>query len=1055
MSKEIFDCDKIKNVLSRKDFIKSSAFLGSSLILYSQIARTFTNIATASTESKGSYPLSKPENIIYSVCLQCHTDCPLKAKVIDGILVKIDGNPYSPQSMIEHIKYETSPIQASKIDGKLCPKGVAGLQSLYDPYRITKVLKRAGPRGSNKWKIISFEQAISEIIEGGYLFKDVKGEEKRYVVGLKDIYAVRDPKLMKELKEDAKKVASKKMSLSEFKRKHSKHLNKLIDPNHPDFGPLNNQFVFMAGRIEHGRKEFAKRWLKDAFGSVNWYEHTTICEQSHHIAYIAITDQYKDGKWKKGKEHMKPDALNSEFIIFFGTGAFEANFGPPSMAEKITKGIDEGRLKIAVVDPRFSKTAAKAKWWLPIKPGTDAALAYGMIRWIIENKKYSVNFLKNANKASAKLAGEPSFSTATWLVKISKDGRAERYLRAKDLNMGSEHQFVAYKNGKPVVFSPYDTKNPVEGELFVDTTINGIRVKSALQLIKEYAFSKSLDTWAKICGIDKKLIEDVSKEFTSHGKKAAAELYRGVVQHFNGFYNAQAVIYLNLLIGNPDWKGGLSKGGGHWHESGGKPNNPFNMKKLHPNKLSSFGIPLTREKTHYEKTTLFKGYPAKRQFFPFSSNVYQEILPSAKDKYPYPIKALLLHKGTPGFSIPGAQSQLNILTDLEAIPLFIACDIVIGESSMYADYIFPDLTVWERWGTPHVTPDVNTKTSKIRQPIVAPLTETVTVFGQKMPISMETIMLAIAEKLNLSGFGKNGFGPNQPLEKPEDFYIRMVANIAFGDKKGEEVPDADVNEMKLFYNARKHLPKTVFDPDRLKKAVGADKWKKVVYVLNRGGRFENFDKAYKGKYMHHQFKSLFNFFIEKVATTKDSITGKYFYGFPIYEELRAANGRSIKQNHYQFQVITYKEITGGQSRTIPDYWLVEDMPENYVLINSADAKKLGLKDGDKVKLVSESNKEGIWNLNNGTKILVAGKVKVTEGIRPGVVAVSWHYGHWAYGANNFIIDNKLIKGDSRRKSGICLNAVLLIDPYLKNSCISDPIGGSSSFYDTKVNLIKI
>ena len=61
-----------------------------------------------------------------------------------------------------------------------------------------------------------------------------------------------------------------------------------------------------------------------------------------------------------GKSHMKPDILNAKFVVFFGTGAFEANFGPPNMAPKLTERIAEGDFKYAVVDPRLSKTAGRA-----------------------------------------------------------------------------------------------------------------------------------------------------------------------------------------------------------------------------------------------------------------------------------------------------------------------------------------------------------------------------------------------------------------------------------------------------------------------------------------------------------------------------------------------------------------------------------------------------------------------------------------------------------------------------------------------------------------------
>jgi anaerobic selenocysteine-containing dehydrogenase len=124
-------------------------------------------------------------------------------------------------------------------------------------------------------------------------------------------------------------------------------------------------------------------------------------------------------------------------------------------------------------------------------------------------------------------------------------------------------------------------------------------------------------------------------------------------------------------------------------------------------------------------------------------------------------------------------------------------------------------------------------------------------------------------------------------------------------------------------------------------------------------------------------------------------------------------------------------------------------------MNKKDAERLGIKDYDVVKIVSASNPEGVWDLMNGEKIEIKGSVKVIQGIRPGTIAVSWSYGHWAYGANDIIVNGKKIKGDPRRKTGLCANALLAVDPVLKNTCLEDMIGGSSSFFDTKVKVIKI
>ena len=748
---------------------------------------------------------------------------------------------------------------------------------------------------------------------------------------------------------------------------------------------------------------------------------------------------------------MKPDALNSEFIIYFGTGAFEANFGSTIMAEHVTHPLREGRLKIAVIDPRLSKTAAKAKWWVPIKPGTDGALALAMIRWIIENERYDKRYLQNATQKAARDDGEPTWSNASYLVEIKEDGPGG-FLRADRIGVGGSNEFVVLHEGEFIGFDPQDKNRSIEGELFVDTEIKGIKVKSVMQLLKESSFSHTLEEYAKITGVKKETIVELAEEFTSHGKKAVAEFYRGPVQHTNGYYNAQAIITLNILIGNIDYKGGLSKGGGHWDEFGGKPASRYNFKKLHPNKLTAFGVRITREKAKYEESTLFKGYPAKRPWYPLTSDVYQEIIPSAGDAYPYPIKILLLHKGTPVLSTPGGDKFIPILQDTRKIPLFIACDIVVGETTMFADYIFPDLTFFERWGFPHNTPEEQTKNSKVRQPVVPPLTETIEIDGYRMPLSLEAFLIAIAKKLRLSGFGKDGFAPGMDLHTPEDFYLKCVANIAYGDKRGEEVPDASEEELKIFYEARKHLPPSVFDPERWKKAVRPEEWKKIVYVLNRGGRFEGFEKAYQGKYLRHRLNNMVNIYVEKTALTRDSFSGKRFSGIPVYEPIREWGGKEVKDKGYPLKLITYKEIVGGQSRTPGNYWTLSTLPENFILIHPEDASRLGVKDGDEVRLFSSSNPQGIIDLGNGKKIELKGKIKVTQGIRPGVVAISWHYGHWAYGGGEVYINGVRIPPDPRRSTGLVPNPLMRIDSRLNNSPLSDPIGGSSSFFDTWVQI---
>lgn len=1081
--------DKNLNIISseRRKFLKTSAFLGGTAAFSSFIAGCdqISQSVLDRPETIVPYPLNEPENILYTSCLNCNTGCGIKVKILDGVAAKIDGNPLAPHALYPHLEYESSISQISNIDGAICPKGQAGLMNVYDPYRIRKVLKRAGKRGENKWTAIPFDQAIHEIVEGGYLFNNVPGEEKRYVTGLKETWAIRDPKVSKKISEDLKhlkKIIKKARKgqipesaiedeIEKFKRDNGQYIDKLIDPNHPDLGPKNNQLAFVWGRLKDGRKDFIKRFM-NSFGSLNAHGHTTVCQGSLYFTGKGMSYQWdydkesNEVKWTGGKKfYWQADTGNAEFIIFVGASPFEGNYGPPGRTPRIVNNLVDGKMKIAVVDPRFSKTASKSWLWIPIKPGSEAALALAMTRWIIENQRYDKKYLENANKAAATADGEPTWCNAAWLVKINEKGEPDKFLRANEIGLpgtiemqtesGDPYDyelFVTINNGKTVAVNPNDDENAVEGDLLVDTTINGIRVKSAFQLLYESANEHTIDEWSKICGTNMQDIIKLATEFTSHGKKAVADIHRGVSQHTNGFYNCLAWNTLNLMVGNYDWKGGYIHAS-KWDQKGKKDPSPFNIAKMQQGTLTTSGISIIRHGVKYEETTLFNGYPAKRPFFPIASDIYQEIIPSIRDQYPYPIKSMFLYMGTPVYALPGGNRLIEVLQDTQKLPLCVSVDITIGETSLYSDYIFPDTSYLERWEFQGSHPSFAPKIQPIRQPVIAPLTETVEVFGEKMPISLESTLLGIAEKLGMIDFGLNGFGNGIKFTREEDLYLKLVANVAF-DKT--PVPEADDEELQLFEVTRKHLPETIFDVKRWKNSVGDDDsiWRRIVYVLNRGGRYQNYNDAYEGELVKNKYGKLVNLYSEKVATTKNSMSGKKFSGIAKYYAISDSQGNEINLDEYNLNLITHREISMTKSRTVSNYWLLSIMPENAIIINKVDADKLYLKDGDEVLVTSPNNPEGIWDLGNGVEKKMIGKVRVIQGIRPGVITFGLGWGHWAYGASDIIIDGNIIKADEKRGKGVHANAAMLIDPYL-DSTLTDLLGASVSFYDSKVNLERV
>ena len=111
---------------------------------------------------------------------------------------------------------------------------------------------------------------------------------------------------------------------------------------------------------------------------------------------------------------------------------------------------------------------------------------------------------------------------------------------------------------------------------------------------------------------------------------------------------------------------------------------------------------------------------------------------------------------------------------------------------MYSDYIFPDLTYLERWEFSGSHPSVTPKVAPFRQPASAPLDRhRYRVRGADAPVHGIPDP-GSGRKLKVPGFGENAFGPGLHLKRDEDMYLRMVANIAMGDKPdgSEKVPAA-------------------------------------------------------------------------------------------------------------------------------------------------------------------------------------------------------------------------------------------------------------------------
>ena len=83
-----------------------------------------------------------------SVCSVCSAGCGITVRTREGRAKKIEGNPAHPVNQ-----------------GRLCARGQAGLQTLYNPDRITTPLLRTGERGSGAFTPTTWEDGLSQVVE--------------------------------------------------------------------------------------------------------------------------------------------------------------------------------------------------------------------------------------------------------------------------------------------------------------------------------------------------------------------------------------------------------------------------------------------------------------------------------------------------------------------------------------------------------------------------------------------------------------------------------------------------------------------------------------------------------------------------------------------------------------------------------------------------------------------------------------------------------------------------------------------------------------------------
>ena len=142
--------------------------------------------------------------------------------------------------------------------------------------------------------------------------------------------------------------------------------------------------TFWIGSSKHNNEQSALlRKFVSFFGTNNMDHQARICHSTT-VAGIANT-------WGYGAmTNSYNDEQNSKCILFFGSNAAEAH--PVSMLH--TLHAKENGAKVIVVDPRFTRTAARADKYYRVRSGTDVAFLWGMLYHIFKNGWEDKDYIK-------------------------------------------------------------------------------------------------------------------------------------------------------------------------------------------------------------------------------------------------------------------------------------------------------------------------------------------------------------------------------------------------------------------------------------------------------------------------------------------------------------------------------------------------------------------------------------------------------------------------------------------------------------------------------------
>jgi anaerobic selenocysteine-containing dehydrogenase/ferredoxin-NADP reductase len=394
--------------------------------------------------------------------------------------------------------------------------------------------------------------------------------------------------------------------------------------------------------------------------SIDWIERFIRYFGSPNICYATeICNWHKDfaHAFTFGCGMQNPDYRNADLILLWGHNPASSWL---AQAGEIGDAVARGA-KLIVVDPRRTAHAARAHHWLRVRPGTDAALALGLINLLITEELFDEDFVRR-------------WTNAPFLVR-SDNGTL---LRASDLNHpGCGEAYVAMEpDGTPIIcdtrLEPHSKLNTavLRGGVELSTRQGRIVGRPVFDLLAERSAGFQPDRVERLTGVPATALREAAGAIGT-ARSVAYYSWNGLAQHTNATQAERAVACLYALTGDFDVPGGNVV-------------------------LSRQPVNRVSDLSHLAPSQRAKALGrAERPIGPPAAGwvTARDLYTAIIDRTPYPVLGLV------GFGTNLLVSQADTVRAAQALrslDFYVHCDLFENPSARYADILLPAASSWEQ-----------------------------------------------------------------------------------------------------------------------------------------------------------------------------------------------------------------------------------------------------------------------------------------------------------------------------------------------------------------------